>query len=41
MIGIPIIGPADVYCDNGSVVMSAQRVEGRLNKSTTQYVFIV
>jgi hypothetical protein len=30
--GIRIDGPADVYCDNGSVVKSASVVEGRLNK---------
>jgi hypothetical protein len=30
--GIQIDGPADVYCDNGSVVKSASVVEGRLNK---------
>jgi hypothetical protein len=29
---IRIDGPADVYCDNGSVVKSASVVEGRLNK---------
>ena len=39
MFGIPIIGPADVYCDNGSVVMSAQRVEGRLNKKHNAICF--
>ena len=26
MLGFPIIGPADVYCDNGSVFLSTQRV---------------
>ena len=39
MFGIPIIGPADVYCDNGSVVLSAQKVEGRLNKKHNAICF--
>jgi hypothetical protein len=30
--GIGIVGPTDVYCDNGSVFKSASVVEERLNK---------
>jgi hypothetical protein len=30
--GVHVDGPADVYCDNGSVVKSASVVKGRLNK---------
>ena len=32
MFGIPIDGPADVMCDNNSVVNSAQRPESVLSK---------
>ena len=39
MFRIPIIGPADVYCDHGSVVMSAQKVEERLNKKHNAICF--
>ena len=39
MFGIPINGPTDLYCDNGSVVNSAQRVEGRLNKKHNAICF--
>jgi hypothetical protein len=39
MFGIPIIGTADVYCDNGSVVLSAQKVEVRLNKKNNTICF--
>ena len=39
MFGISIDGPADVYCDNGSVVTSAQKVEGRLNKKHNAICF--
>jgi hypothetical protein len=30
--GVHVDGPADIYCDNGSVVKSASVVKGRLNK---------
>ena len=39
MFGIPIDGPTDVYCDNGSVVTSAQRVERHLNKKHNAICF--
>ena len=32
MFGVEIEGPASVYCDNASVVLSTSRVEGRLGK---------
>ena len=31
-IWCPVDGPANVYCDNASVVNSTSKVEGRLNK---------
>ena len=32
MFGIPVVGPSNVYCDNGSVVNCTAHVEGRLTK---------
>ena len=32
MFGVPILGPANVFCDNASVVNCTASVEGRLNK---------
>ena len=32
MFGVPLLGPANVFCDNGAVVNSSSTVEGRLNK---------
>ena len=32
MMGVPMDGPADVFCDNQSVVLTAQKPETRLSK---------
>eukprot|EP00957_Ditylum_brightwellii_P138435 10551736-Ditylum_brightwellii.AAC.1 len=31
-MGVPIDGPADIYCDNQSVVLTAQKPETSLSK---------
>ena len=32
MLGIPVVGPTSMFCDNDSVVKSTAKVEARLNK---------
>ena len=32
MMGVPMDGPADVFCDNQSVVLTAQKPDTRLSK---------
>ena len=39
VFGIPIDWPTDSYCDNGSVVTSAQKVEGQINKKHNSICF--
>mgnify|MGYP003328517028 CR=1 FL=1 len=32
MVGVPVVGPADVFCDNESVVKNTSRPESPLKK---------
>ena len=39
MFGVPIQGPAEVFCDNNSVVLNTSRVESKLNKKHNSLAF--
>ena len=32
MFGVPLVGPAEVFCDNNSLVLNTTNVESKLNK---------
>ena len=40
MFGIPVIGPANVFCDNESVYRYVSFAESTLKRSTIRFVFI-
>ena len=39
MFGVPIMGPAEVFCDNNSLVMNTTNVESKLNKKHNSLAF--
>ena len=39
MFGIPVNSPANIFCDNRSVVMSISKAEARLNKKHNAICF--
>ena len=39
MFGVPVIGPADIFCDNKSVVNNTSLVESKLDKKHNQLAY--
>ena len=39
MFGVPMMGPAEVFCDNNSLVLNTSNVESKLNKKHNSLAF--